>query len=511
MSERQPIENLGRTEIEPIVPDVEIAESLDMNRQFDFDEWDWIPDPVQVDILFYADGPVYFSGSGGFGGMDRVIDAINNDPWFWVEFDVTTAHRGGDVDADMNNRTFDDIPLEEYDELWLFGFSPSDSFLDASEVSKVESFMDDDDGGVLTTGDHKNLGRGLSGQIKRVGEMREYPAPSSNIIAGQPNNPSNTTIRDANMDGRHTNPEQSDATPQEIRVRQYPLWSATPSLFRFSEPHPVLCGPDGPIDSFPDHQHEGEIRIPNSYTGSEWPAPSSGPQPEVEPIAWGTIVDPNATRTGEEFPIVGVYDGHKANVGRIVADSTWHHWFDINLDGFAQNAPGVFSQLQAYFRNVAVWLAPPGLQRRMRNVLTWGNFWFDPLVMLEPASADPFKLGGTARDAFGRFAPQCTITSWVRDTFPPELDAAIEELRAEPPSIGPEPPFPIEELVLGETIRLLSDEYQEATEAVEFPGHEELDEAYREGCLQAVESLAEQQQMVTERFEELAAVTHEEG
>jgi hypothetical protein len=33
------------------------------------------------------------------------------------------------------------------------------------------------------------------------------------------------------------------------------------------------------------------------------------------------------------FGTVGVYDGHQANVGRIAVDSTWHHFFDINLIG----------------------------------------------------------------------------------------------------------------------------------------------------------------------------------
>src|SRR5258708_33314909 len=37
--------------------------------------------------------------------------------------------------------------------------------------------------------------------------------------------------------------------------------------------------------------------------------------------------------TPRSFGIVGAYDGHRANVGRIAVDSTWHHFFDINLIG----------------------------------------------------------------------------------------------------------------------------------------------------------------------------------
>ncbi|PSP64017.1 hypothetical protein BRC77_05100 [Halobacteriales archaeon QH_8_64_26] len=467
-----------------------------VSLDIDFEEWFWLPQPTQVDVVLYADGSIHFTG-GGFQGLDRVIDAIDNDPWFWVDFDLTTAHRGSDSSADMSNQSLEQIQLDDYDELWLFGYSSADEFLsngEDGEISAVESFMDDG-GGVLTTGDHANLGRGLSGAIKRVGEMRKYPAPPTGVEA-------NTTIRDANMDGRHANPEQSDATPQDIRLKEYRLWSSVPSLFQYSQPHAVLCGPDGPIDVFPDHQHEGEINVPNSYPTEQWPS-KAGHQPQVEPIAWGEIVDPQAIQTGQDFPIVGVYDGHRADVGRIVADSTWHHWFDINLDGFAANAPDVLDQLEAYFRNVAVWLAPEGAQRRMRNALTWGNFWFDPLVMLDPVNADPFRLGGTARDAFGRFAPQCTITDWLHRVIEPELRVRLDELRTGPPEIGPEPPLPIEELVLGEAVRGLSEQFSDADQAVEFPGHEVLDEAYAAAGEQAVDTLSEYHETVTDRVLEL--------
>jgi hypothetical protein len=77
---------------------------------------------------------------------------------------------------------------------------------------------------------------------------------------------------------------------------------------------------------------------------------------------------------------VGAYDGKRAGVGRVVVDSTWHHFFDINLIGDnAANRPSftdprkalwsqgfnyspagqqVLSQINQYFRNIVHWLSP---------------------------------------------------------------------------------------------------------------------------------------------------------
>ena len=77
---------------------------------------------------------------------------------------------------------------------------------------------------------------------------------------------------------------------------------------------------------------------------------------------------------GQEIGVISAYNGHNVDVGRIVADSTWHHWFDINLTGIA--APpspyagfddtlagrNALRQIDAYFLNVGVWLAPPSCQ-----------------------------------------------------------------------------------------------------------------------------------------------------
>ena len=62
-------------------------------------------------------------------------------------------------------------------------------------------------------------------------------------------------------------------------------------------------------------------------------------KPEI--IAWANVLDDhtNVTDTNKgaanpkRFGAIGAYNGHCVKIGRVVVDSTWHHWFDVNLNG----------------------------------------------------------------------------------------------------------------------------------------------------------------------------------
>jgi len=405
----------------------------------------------------------------------------------------------------MERVDLDEVSLSDYDELWLFGVAgrgggPDDIELNASEINAVESFMDDG-GGVLTTGDHSDLGEGITGGIPRVGKMRRYDAWLNTLRSG----PGGST-------------SERDGTPQKIRVREYPEYRFWPRFLRTTHPHPVLCGPEGPIEILPDHQHEGAVNVPSSYPTSEWPR-KGGHQPKVEPIAWAQVVnqpDPNSDEPrGTEFPVIGVYDGHRADVGRIAADATWHHWFDLNLrgggSGFDDTPQGRqhLEKFEAYFLNLAVWLAPPGRQSAMWNALLWGALWRGPLVMFDPQQAAGYHFGGRARNALGQFAPQCQIRHWCHDFMPIEVVERLDRLRelpraAEDPEQVPGPvPVPVEEFVIGETVRYLLEEYREATDIVAYPGDEVLDEAVEYGTSSGLEGLMQYYESVAERGEQL--------
>jgi hypothetical protein len=450
-----------------------LPQLIDRHRVVDIERYPWFRRAARVRIAIYAEGSIRFDG-GPFAGLQRVIAALNADPWPWVKFEVTLIHRTVDPSADLQNKRLDDIELEDFDELWLFGIS-SGNALSAQETAAVEAFIDGG-GGVLHTGDHASLGQGIAGSIKRVGAMRQYPAPAASPTVW------NNTLRPG-ADGLYQFADQSDDVPQAIRLRYYHAWTFVPLLRRNKYPHPVLCGKSGPIRIFPDHQHEGEAVAPGTYPAATWPS-KNGFQPKVEVVAWGRIQSPDADQ-GREVGLVSTYNGHAANVGRIVADSTWHHWFDINLDGFAATAAGQarLKTIEEYFLNVAAWLAPKSKQSQMRNGIIVFSLWRDPLVMLEPKTMPLYFLGGMARDALGQFAPQCMVRQWIIDIIPPLL---IEDIPILIPDPGPLAdltiPMPIEDIVLAGIVQPLV----EANLRAGIPEKGVTDDAVDEAVAQAL-------------------------
>jgi hypothetical protein len=110
--------------------------------------------------------------------------------------------------------------------------------------------------------------------------------------------------------------------------------------------------------------------------------------------------------------MVGVYDGESVGLGRIVVDSTWHHWFSYNLHGLRTLSPAYYAAMQDYYRNVALWLATPAQRAAMLFAATWGT-----LVGSQPGAFDrSFGIQGLGRrvvDVIGRAAPQCILDELV--------------------------------------------------------------------------------------------------
>ncbi len=453
----------------------------------------WWRRPAKVRILLYADGSVRFSG-GPFLGLQYVTSLLTSRAYTYVDFDVSSAHRSGsDPSASIPGaKQLTDLNIiDDYDEIWFFGINSVPS-LTPAEIALMDTFMAaPKSGGVLVTGDHANLGRAIAGPLKRAGQMRRYPAPD----AAPPS--WNTTLVEGPDPGTTFDfNDQSDDTPQQIRYRRYSL-SGGLTIARRSRPHPVLCGPDGPIDVLPDHQHEGEAVAPVPSPGdADWPT-KAGHQERPEVIAWGRIKDPAATKHGQEIGVISAYDGHNVNVGRIVADSTWHHWFDINLTGIAA-APSPYAgfddtpagqaalkQIDAYFLNCGVWLAPPSAQAAMRNAAWWAVLWTDRIVELNPDARLSF-LGEQAIDALGRYASRCTVTQWVfewpifKEKIPwyewPQLAGRFE-------LIG----LPMEQFVAGGILRTLMRELGPHNERLSFPDAAPDDQTLEKAMLAGVD------------------------
>lgn len=434
--------------------------------------------PCTVRILMVTDGGGSF-GTSDFG-LRELLDILAISPGPYVRFVVTRAHRESDPDADIENFTFAHGSLDDYDELWMFAVTPFGE-LPVAERAVITTFMNGG-GGVFATGDHESLGVAMAGQIPRVKSMRKWYYPSAGPN-GEPVAPSGSdenrydTLRvDAAGEWHFDN--QSDNIPQEIEPRWYgtrfPLW-------RGRYPHPLLCGPRGVIRILPDHPHEGECYRPSDLTttydlgggvaGDEYPLSGSGVRVAPEVIAWATVIGGHETDgkppvKERRFGVIGAYDGHETKTGRVVVDATWHHFFNINLIGdpgggtpvkqqgfkHPSTPAGVYDDIKAYFRNIAVWLARPKQLICMRQRAFWIARWKYPLLeYLEAARGkdriEPHELrviGAAARDVLGRIAGRCMSIWWLLDLI--AVEASLHpwkgpEEKLDPDAFDPGPTF----------------------------------------------------------------------
>ena len=409
--------------------------------------------PCRMKILMVCDrlGSVLISYGLTYFGLSTLVDTLENDPDFWVEYELTKAHRQTDHlgAADIDNFRFDDpaFDINEYDQVWFFSTGTSTSgpgALDENELEILSRWMDEKKGGVFATGDHATLGAALCSEIPRVRNMRKW-TNSQGVPSNVGPDRHDTLLKGHN--NVYTFDDESDDIPMKTRLRRYPLWSYLIFHARW-RPHPVLCGRDGPIDILPDHPHEGEVIVPtdtsldfsfNGYTAPEYPGGTNKPKPEI--IAWARVQGDHTSTSdtnkgpanGKEFGAVGAYDGHPVDVGRVVVDSTWHHWMDVNLvgrpgvpasnpksEGFEATPAGVqaLNRIKNYFLNVAQWLGAPAKQRCMFNRATWGIVVRYPLAEQLSPKLPIWVLGGFAKDAIGRRASQCTMYQWIKPVLP---------------------------------------------------------------------------------------------
>ena len=453
----------------------------DFATRFEFDrtrfdlihKGDWrlpfIPPPVRLKILIVTDGypgqfvnvtygRLYFS-------LSEVVHTLQNNPEPWVKFDLTKAHRQTDPlgEADVNNFRFTTagFDINEYDQVWFFGArtNENDSLrLADDELAIVARWMDERQGGVFATGDHADFGASLCSKIPRVRAMRRWTAAKgvpSNVGANR---------HDTLLPGHDTTftfNDESDDIPMPIAPKMFPL----PSILAFVQreaPHPLLCGTAGIINVLPDHPHEGEVIEPVSLTNNfSFPGYTNKPEFPVKLDGSGhrelahvvataqvrartTAQDTNkGLCNGKTIGVIGAYNGHASGVGRVAVDSTWHHWFDVNLVGRPQGAgedpvdPVIgtdpksqgflfspagrahYDKIKNYFRNTALWLSSPARQDQLFFRATWRITMLYPLVEQLDVKLPLWVLGGFALDAIGRASGPCTVRTWLFDRFAP--------------------------------------------------------------------------------------------
>lgn len=434
----------------------------------------WWPVP-SLHILVVIDGRIKLdSGKDSFGirwALDTISEAA---PPLRVQMQIAhrdPPRRGEDTAAWLDGKwlqrwefKFSDprFDINYFDQIWFFVDHPGEFAstdeeigqfaLEEDELRLIARWMDAG-GAVFATGDHELLGASACSRIPRVRKMRRWTKAQGVPAA-------NGITRNETLQAREDSADrEGDNLLQPVELVQW-LTVGTP-LQLHDRVHPVMSSSDGPIDRFPDHMHEGEL-IQDAdveldatlgiagYDRPEFPvvrpellggvvgvvrAPGSRPRPRI--IAWGRTtnpmpgeiiafgdpylsVSPAIDRT-KRFGLVSVYDGQLAGVGRIVCDSTWHHWFNMNLKGIAGAHAGVdYRKIQAYYRNVALWLSG---QEYKQSVLigALGNILMRDSPMAFSGRHTDWELGERAEELLRRdFSPE-----WIN-----ELAAAFVNLTA---------------------------------------------------------------------------------
>ncbi|KRA57758.1 hypothetical protein ASD79_15690 [Caulobacter sp. Root655] len=468
--------------------------------------------------------------------LGEFVDVLLNTSWLGFKIEVTKAHRdapepGGEAamkattGADVVGFRFDQgftvngvaRVLADYDMVLLFAITRGAEDIDpalAPQAEAIAQYMEKG-GGFFATGDHENLGAEVGRIIPRVRSLRRWwpsfdpkghpPAPD-----GQGVNRFDTTR--PGPDHVVQFEDQSDEIAQEIHPAWYSggIKISGGYLAKSRYPHPLLCSPAGVIKYLPDHMHEGHCEVPDNFatltyklagaTVAEFPTDGD---PDLVPeviatadvlgghvtlaIAPGTFDDPDIV-AARSFGVIAAWDGHRVKRGRVVVDSTWHHFFNINLTGdmtlkglggFPQTDQRLFGfyipdgnggrkasphyeAIKAYYRNIIYWLIPA-----KRHHVVWWNALLDiaafPRLKEElphfGGGVDPGKIGDTlekggagfdfercyywggladqylalARGACGRliirdflYKPKIPWWEWIQETYDPWERAPID-------------------------------------------------------------------------------------
>jgi hypothetical protein len=426
----------------------------------------WAP---RLRLLFLTDGRITDGHGTTEFGLGPPIDTLTDRavvPWLDISVEF--------VDRDQGFRlTQDGFDIDAYDQVWLFGDNPSEEAAQSQDTPDSVAYLAqyapmsdaellllarwmDLGGGVFATGDHSFLGASMCSRIPRVRTMRMWThAQGVPSLVTPERHETLQHIPGISYDGWEGDP---------YAQRIFPVYQGVPGRFALGwlAPHPLLCGPHGVIDRFPDHMHEGsviedadlELDLPldiAGYSPPEYPPyrpvlqgavaglspgvppPLSRPVPHV--VAHGMTTNNDAPP--RSFGLVGAYDGQGADVGRVVVDSTWHHWFSLNLHGFISQEPLIYTQLQWYYRNIAVYLATPAQRAQMLFAAIWNG-----LMNTHPGAFsrgfNVWESGRRAVDVLGHNAPQCLVSALVSSVMPPVALAAAPAGDAPLPGLDPD-------------------------------------------------------------------------
>ncbi|HET6976037.1 MAG TPA: hypothetical protein VFI24_06930 [Pyrinomonadaceae bacterium] len=476
------------------------------------------PKKPNIKILLYTDDPQIAPTNdfGHFFGLGSMIERLQAHAPTFANLEIKWASRNSDATHHADNK-LDAILSQEvtdtkepFDEIWFFGLHQSntnrfsllarrggpESELNQAELDALTEWMKVRDdgyggGGVLMTGDHSNetpsnvlagrnghcattvtnpaflgLGRALGRCVPRAGSLRRWEGPPSYHSAD-----SFSTISSSGF--------QTDRLPQQLQLRPVNVdGDPDPN----GEPHPLFFFKEGTfIQVFPDHGHEGAVITPDEDAPLDpkmWPLGPNGQPTRPHVVAFG-----RDARKSEPLNIIATYNGDLSGVGRIVADSTWHHYMNLNLRGFPHPAPegSPSDQVGQFYANLAVWLAPKRKREQMARWMIWELARYT--LCLEERE-DAKSTGATGQSVLAMVSSPCEIHQMLQAITPREV---AELYHAQ----GSEIQLPSRQMVIGSVLKschnaMLQAETNEAAAAAATAGvGVNIEDAVQAGILTA--------------------------
>jgi hypothetical protein len=293
-----------------------------------------MPDPIrilmQTTIPFEADN----WHIGRFSLLREHLASLKDDNGNPL-YDIVARDR--EADAAGNEPVLAELDKSDFCELWLFAIDLGEG-LTIQDCEGITRFRQRG-GGILATRDHQDLGSSLCtlggiGRAHFFHTKHQEPEPSR-----QARDDFNTSISWPNYHSG-ANGDYQTITAQSA--------------------HELLRNPGSPagvIEFFPAHPHEGAVGIPEGETHAQVVATG---QSEVTHRPFNLIVAFESST-----------DNHGNQLGRGIAESSFHHFADYNWDtdmgcpSFLEEAPGdgykrnpqALNDIKTYSSNAARWLA----------------------------------------------------------------------------------------------------------------------------------------------------------
>jgi hypothetical protein len=457
-----------------------------------------------IKILLYTDDPNGITTGQDTLDLGTMLDHLDAHAPAFAQLDVQWLSRNSrDAEYKLTAKM-----LMGYDEIWFFPVhqmnmersaqllpqGDAQSELDEAEVRDLTNWMRIDEkeglrgGGVLMTGDHANprpagsntgynrlcpdhsereltlgLGRALGRCVPRAGLLRKWEGKPTTIPAESFN--TQDPVPGIDPDGPQL---QLDENPLHLFLPRFDA-KGNPSAGGLA--HPLFFYKDTRwIRAFPDHLHEGAVILPKKLDLKLWPK-SRFVHPKPQVVAYG--ID---NRNFKLLNILAAYDGDCVGLGRVVADSTWHHYLNENLRKFGPPAPegSPGDQIGQFYGNLAIWLAPLSKRREMAFAMFW---WLARhLLVLEELRLahdnddlwDVDKVMGIGRAGYSVLAgvaSPCEIHELLLAVVPDEYREKFETMYFPERGVSLSL-FPSKEVILGCVV----DSYQQAAIRIQASG-----------------------------------------